>query len=287
MKSKTSHRTEPFVRPVSAAEDELTAQVINGLAVSKAALIRDFPPDPHRYIEFLRTLGTPLDNYGAGSGKAAYSLHPNINVVRCAPDAAGGARIQEQGGPLPPHSARAFSARRPRFIAMFMINPGWPGQPGSAGESVIVRWADAFRHLRETEPGTYARDYALLSETPITITAAHVADEWATTPLIYPLADAEDDADVGVRYSLALRDQLPAMPMEEGLRARYLAAVTRLTTAASDPAVRCAYPMRAGDIVILDNNRYGHGRLTFTQARPSESGVTEINPRELWSVVVA
>ena len=169
---------------------------------------------------------------------------------------------------------------------MLMINPGWPGQAGSAGESVIVRWADAFRQLREADPGSYARDYALLFETPITITAAHVVDEWATTPLIYPLADAEDDADVGVRFSLALWDQLPAMPMEEELRSRYRAAATRLTTAASDPAVRFTYRMRAGDIVILDNNRYGHGRLAFAQAGPGENGVPEVNPRELWSVVV-
>lgn len=287
MTSKSDYRTGPFGQVISATEEELTGQVINGLAVRKAALIRDFPPDSHRYVEFLRTLGTPLDNYDAGSGKAAYALHPNINVVRCAVGTAGGARVQEQGGPLPPHSARAFSAHRPRYIAMLMINPGWPGQPGSAGESVIVRWADAFRHLREADPDAYDKDYALLSETPITITAAHVVDEWATTPLIYPLADAEDNADVGVRYSLALWDKLPTMPMEEELRSRYRAAVTRLTTAASDPGVRFTYPMQAGDIVILDNNRYGHGRLTFTQARPGENGVTEVNPRELWSVVVA
>jgi hypothetical protein len=286
MTTKSDHRTGPFGQAISATEEDVTEQVINRLAVRKAALIRDFPPDPHRYVEFLRTLGTPLDNYGAGSGKAAYALHPNINVVRCAPGTASGARVQEQGGPLPPHSARAFSARRPRFIAMFMINSGWPEQPGSAGESVIVRWTDALRHLREADPGTYARDYALLFETPITITAAHVVDEWATTPLIYPLANAETAADVGVRYSLALWDQLATMPMEEELRSRYRAAVTRLTTAASDPAVRFTYPMQAGHIVILDNNRYGHGRLTFTQARPGENGVMEVNPRELWSVVV-
>jgi len=279
--------TGPLGQPLSGTAADLGSLASQTLAASNAALIRGFPPDPDQYIAFLRTLGQPLDNYGAGSRNTAYALHPSINVVRCTAGPASAARVQERGGPLPPHSARAFSAHRPRYIAMFMIDPGWPAPAGEAGESVIVRWTDALRHMLRASPRTYDEDYALLTQTPITITAQHVTDQWATTPLIYPLPDASNGDDVGARYSLALTDQLPVMPMDNQLRERYAAAADRFARAASDPSVRFTYPMRAGEIIILDNNRYGHGRLTFPRTRPGPGTTTEISPRELWSVVIA
>jgi hypothetical protein len=44
--------------------------------------------------------------------------------------------------------------------------------------------------------------------------------------------------------------------------------------------------LRAGQIILLDNNRFGHGRLPFSETRPIDNG-TEVNPRTLWSTVLA
>lgn len=277
----------PFGQPVTAATPGLAERVRETLGASHATLIQGFPPDPDEYISFLRELGMPLENYGAGSSSPAYALHPNINVVRCTPAIEGTARIQEQGGPLPPHSARAFAARRPSYIAMYMVNPGWPAPAGQAGESVVVRWSKALQHMAREDPHQYALDYRLLSRTPVTITAAHVTEEWATTPIVYPLPGACGDASIGVRYSLALLDQLSAQHMDDGLRDRYRAAIGRLAEAAAHADVQFTYRAQAGDILLLDNNRFAHGRLTFPQSRPGENGTTEINPRELWSVTVS
>ncbi|MCL2586367.1 MAG: TauD/TfdA family dioxygenase [Streptosporangiales bacterium] len=276
----------PFGQPVTAAAPGLAERAREALDAAHAVLVQDFPPDPGQYIAFLRELGTPLENYGAGSSSPAYTLHPNINVVRCTPAAAETARVQEQGGPLPPHSARAFAARRPRYIAMYMANPGWPAPAGQSGESIVVRWSRALQHMAREDPRRYARDYRLLSQTPVTITAAHVADEWATTPIIYPLPGTGSEASVGVRYSLALLGQLPAQHMDDALRDEYRAAVGRLAEAAASPDVQFTYQAKAGDILILDNNRFAHGRLAFPRSRPGQRGNTEVNPRELWSVTV-
>jgi hypothetical protein len=276
-----------FADPINAADTGgLVAGVTRRLADQKAALIEDFPTtDPDRYIDFLRHFGRPLDNYGAGSDSDAYTLHPNINVVRCAA-ARDGTRVQEQGGPLPAHSARAFSKNRPRYIAMLMVTAGWPAPPGTAGESTTVRWSDALRQMRDTSPATYDADYTLLIETPITITAQHVTDEWSDLPLLYPLHDAASDDDIGARYSLALGDQLPAMAMDRQLRDRYAAATTRFAQAANHPTARYTHPLRPGQIILLDNNRFGHGRLPFSESRPIDNG-TAVNPRTLWSTVLA
>jgi alpha-ketoglutarate-dependent taurine dioxygenase len=276
-----------FADPVSAADPAgLVESVTQRLADNKAVLIEDFPTtDPARYIEFLRHFGRPLDNYGAGSGNDAYALHPNINVVRCAA-AAGGRRVQEQGGPLPAHAARAFSKYRPRYIAMLMVTAGWPAPPGTAGESTIVRWSDALQHMRHASPATYDADHTLLAEIPITITAQYVTDEWSDLPLLYPLDDAASEDDIGARYSLALGDQLPTMAMDPQLSDRYAAAAARFAEAANHPAARYIHPLRLGQVILLDNNRFGHGRLPFPETRPADNG-TEVNPRTLWSTVLA
>jgi hypothetical protein len=276
-------RTWPLGQALTAQAPDLTGRTRQALDADHAALIYGFPPDPEGYIEFLETLGNPVSNYGSGTGNAAYSMHPSINVVRCATGLASGQRVQEQGGPLPPHTARAFSKTRPRYIAMLMANPGWSAPPGQVGESVIVRWSDVLRHMQQTSPDSYDEDYALLTGTPVTITATHVTDEWATTPLVFPLDDATGD---GARWSLALWDQLPGMPMEPGLRSRYTAAARRFAQAADTPAVRSTHPLQGGEILILDNNWFGHGRLAFPRTRPDSRGGTELSPRELWSVVL-
>lgn len=277
----------PFESPLTTQAPDLTGRTRQALATNHAALIQGFPADPEGYIDFLETLGNPVRNYGSAAGNAAYSLHPSINVVRCAAGPGSGHRVQEQGGSLPPHTARAFSKTRPRYIAMLMINPGWPAPSGQAGESVIVRWNDVLRHMQQTSPDSYDEDYALLTGTPVTITATYVTDEWATTPLVFPLDDATNGAEKGARWSLALWDQLPGMQMQPGLRDRYTAAARRFAQAADTPAVRSTYPLQAGEILILDNNRFGHGRLTFPRTRPDTRGANELSPRELWSVVVA
>lgn len=274
-----------FGEPITAAagRDGLVKQVMQRLAEHKAALVEGFPTaDPEQFIGFLRHFGRPLDNYGAGSDSAVYTLHPHINVVRCSGD---GTRVQEQGGPLPAHSARAFSKSRPKYIAMLMVTAGWSAKPGESGESTVVRWPDALRQMRESDPDTYAADYALLTQTPLKITAQHVVDEWSRLPLLYALDDAESDEDLGARYSLAILDQLPGMAMEAELRERYTAALARFAHAANHPAARYTHVLRPGQMIILDNNRFGHGRLPFPKTRIADGGVTD-NPRTLWSTVL-
>ncbi|WP_037599484.1 TauD/TfdA family dioxygenase [Streptacidiphilus rugosus] len=268
-------------REVRANPTDVLDQVTDRLALRHAALVKHFPvDDPHLYVDFLAHLGTPLDNYGARSDSPAYALHPQINVVRCQP---GGSRVQEQGGPLTAHSGRAFAKHRPAYTAMLMTKDGWPGAPGQAGESIAVRWSDAVARHRQLFPDTASDDLELLTGTPITITAQHVDSELSTLPLLYPLPDATGDDDLGARFSLVIRDQLPGMGLGEELTKGYLAALERFAQAANDPATRYVHQLQVGQMLIVDNNRFGHGRLTMPTTGP-EGEVT--NPRELWSAVI-
>jgi hypothetical protein len=44
-------------------------------------------------------------------------------------------------------------------------------------------------------------------------------------------------------------------------------------------------PLRRGDLLIVDNNRWGHGRCDFERARDAD-GRIEVNPREVWSLTL-
>jgi hypothetical protein len=114
--------------------------------------------------------------------------------------------------------------------------------------------------MRELGPDTYDTDYALLTETPIRINAQHVTDEWSDLPLLYPLDEATSAEDIGARYSLVLGDQLPGMAMDPELCDRYATAAARFAEAVNHPAARFVHPLRAGQVILLDNNRFGHGR---------------------------
>lgn len=279
-----------FGQPISMTEDAAScaAALTRHLERQRAALVTDFPPDPAQYIELLTALGRPLDNYAGEADNAAYALHRKINVVKCAPPAAGPTRVQERSGPLPAHSSRAFSNKRPRFIAMLMIDSGWQDLPsGSTGESTAVRWRDVIRWMRRNQPDTFPSDFQLLTQTPICIMADHVVDEWSQAPLLYPLYEGIEADDLGARLSLVLWDQLPKMSMSDELRARYIEAVSRFAAASNDPAIRHTYRLRSGQIAILDNNRFGHGRCAVVATRTGPDDTTDLNPRELWSVTVA
>jgi hypothetical protein len=274
--------------PADANLDELESRIRERLAVYRAALVTGFAPDPNRYIDLLRRFGDPLPNYGGTTPDLpAYSLHANINVVKLTDDE-DARRLQAQGGPLAVHSARAFSETRPNFIAMYMANPGWvDAEPGQRGESIVVRWRDVLAYMRRHAPATYAEDLAILSETPLAIVAQFVRDNWSILPLLYPPPDPDGPNDVAARLPPRFAEDWTGVSLPDQISPRYQELAAAFVATANDPEVLRRYQLAVGEFVLLDNNRYGHGRCNFVRTRPLADGNVAINPRELWSVVIA
>lgn len=269
--------------------DEILEATLTSIADHRLALLRGFPVDVDRYIGLLSHLGRLCPNYAAGSEKDAYTLHPAINVVRCgapAPDAAA-QRVQEKSGPLPMHAGRSFARRRAPFIAMFMTVDGWTDfEPGHNGESLIVRWGDALAAVRERHPERWAEDLRLLTSVPMAFPPSHLDEEPSELPFLYvpgtprrsPVLD-----DVAARLPQnPARLERAAEKLAEG--EPWLEAVRRFTAAANDPSVRRTYTLGAGDVVIIDNERYGHGRMDVVGSRPGPDGSARRNPRTIWTV---
>ena len=268
--------------------DAVTAAARASIAEHRLAYLRNFPVDVDRYIALLENLGELCPNYAAGAANDAYRLHPAINVVRCRPVEPGETqRVQEKSGPLPMHSGRSFARRRPLHLAMLMADPGWvDGAPGDNGESLIVRWGDVFAELRRRFPGHAGEDLRLLTATALSFPASHLDEEPSELPFTYvpgtprrtPVLD-----DIAARLPQDLsRLRRAAEGMKDG--ERWFAAVERFVAVANDPQVQCRYPMSAGDVVIIDNDRYGHGRCNVIPTRTSAGGDVTVNPRVIWSV---
>jgi hypothetical protein len=271
---------------------DLHAQALDklrGPASAKACYIRNFPTDSQLLTRFLSLFGDLLSNYDAKSAASDPSrvpIHPAINRVRYLEKPDGDKFAFEEGGPLRAHSARSWRHPRPPFFAMLMVDPGWQGgEFGTNGESIAVRWRDALRLMETSDPGALVDDLALLAETPLEFQANHVIEPTSTLPLLYPLADAADHLDVGARLKQDILQKLKAMRPTIPRFDAYRAALERFCEAANDQRAHATYQMLAGDLVILDNNRFGHGRRAVLSRR-DDNGRTHLNPREIWSVAI-
>lgn len=247
--------------------------------------ISNFPLQVDQFISFLSKFGEPLSNYAAGEKLPAYQLHPSINRVQYQDRATKDKRFHEMGGPLYAHSARSWSRVRPSYFAMLMINPGWTdNEPGQNGESIMVPWKDVLESLESDNALQFSRDFNLLKETPIQFYANHVQEEISDLPVLYLLPDTKGKLDLGARLKVDLIQKLreSGTPPSED----YLAALGRFRAAADLPSNRAVYQMQPGDLVLIDNNRFGHGRLSVIPTRQDSTGNLTLNSRELWSTSI-
>lgn len=260
----------------------------DSIARHRLAYLRGFPLEVETYISLLETLGDPCPNYAASSTKEAYRLHPVVNVVRCQPAPADGVqRVQEKSGALVMHTGRSFARRRPRHLAMLMADPGWTDfEPGRNGESLIVRWGDVLLAMRERFPAQWIEDLRVLTSYAIGFPASHLDEACSELPLLYvpgTPGPAGPAFDVAARLPQDLgRLRSAAERIKDG--DRWFEAVERFAATANDPAVQHRYEMRAGDVVIIDNDRYGHGRCEVVATRPGDDGAQVVNARTIWSV---
>jgi hypothetical protein len=157
---------------------------------------------------------------------------------------------------------------------MLMVNAGWQSRPsGQNGESVLTPWRLAFADMRVSFGKTFDKLRDILLD------QIEFPDA-CLRPVAYELVGATSPDDLGVRLKSNqleyLRDRAPGDPTT--------VAVAALAAAAARTALRVQ--LRSGDLVLLDNNRWGHGRESVVGHERGQSGQLLLNPRELWSATV-
>lgn len=267
----------------SACVPALVEPVRRHLSEDNACLVRGFPAVPEIYLGLLQYIGRPLPNYGQGKDLAAYALHPLINRVRYEERASEDKYLHEKGDPLLPHSARSWRDPRPRYFAMLMTDPGWIDE-GNEGTSLFVRWSEALHRARLTDPTRLARILDVIRNTRVKFTADHVRERTSSWPIVYALPDSRFALDLGCRIRGRYEDTARVVDVLDTCvsHSRYLDALREFFRAVQSQEVTRKHRARAGDLMIIDNNRIGHGRTAVPTVRGT--GVRrKFNPRELWS----
>ncbi|MFI5528237.1 TauD/TfdA family dioxygenase [Kitasatospora sp. NPDC051853] len=266
---------------------ELIAAAHERLKRNHIVLVGNFPVDSDRFVGFLGGFGPLMNGYAAHSD-AHDDLHPQLNQVRYRRRQEGVKHsVHYVDGPLSPHSARAWADPRPSYFTMLMVDPGWQDLPdGQRGESVVMSWRHLFRALAERDGEVFEEHFARLTSTPVTFHANNVKEPVSSLPLLYPLADAEDRYDVGVRMKQDMREKVLELKDEIEDFDDYQRSLHYLLDACAEEGLQACFPMRAGDVLLMDNDRYGHGRRSTVGERTVD-GEAALNGRELWSTTLA
>jgi hypothetical protein len=249
-----------------AGEVDLAREV----AVSGVLRITCTPPDTATVVRTLSALGTPLEYYGDDAG--THPDHPAIWRVRYEHDASLRGETHALAGPLPVHSSQSLLDDRPPYFVMLMVNAGWrDNEPGFNGESLLAPWAEAIELLAGTVD-SWANVRA-------TLTSPVLYPDGQSRLLAYDLVDPASEFDLGVRFKSGMVEHIKKVLGETSSMAE---AVVALDAAAQQVARRV--PLDAGDLIVVDNNRWAHGRLSVVGSRDAGKVV---NPRELWSLTLA
>lgn len=261
---------DPDGRPL----DDLLEAVHAQLATRHMAHLIRFPTTTQAFVGFASEFGEPLTYYGT-NGVGAHSQHPAIHQVQYDADAAARGELHALDGPLDIHSAQSLRTPRPSFFLMLMVNAGWQeDSTGCNGESVLIPWQSAWEAIKESDSDRYRlMREALLQPIPY--------PDGVERSLVYRLPGATSDTDLGVRFKYDLLPHLVrTLGRDDPLvrRVEYFADVAR--------ACALVKQLHTGDLVLLDNHRWGHGRRSVRGQRNVGDGV-EVNPRELWSLTLA
>jgi hypothetical protein len=244
--------------------------------VHRIVRISNFEPEVSAFVEFVENWGSPL-RYYAANVVGAHPDHAAIHHVRYQAAAAARGELHALDGPLGLHSAQTMRDPRPACFAMMMIDPGWlDGAPGQNGESIFVEWRRALRELVRR----FGRDGESMLED---LRSPILFPDGTERSVLYDLPDSQGPFDQGVRLKYDLVRTLRTGSGRDRETARALEALYEV---AHDPAVVRQVQLSAGDLVIVDNDRWGHGRRSV-RGRRSTADVGSVNPRELWSVTLA
>lgn len=219
--------------------DEVQASWLKGLVTDGLAFLSDVPTKPQAILEAMPLFGQVAQtNYGL------------LFDVRAVPQPENLA-YSDLGLGL--HTDNPYREPVPGFQALHVLVASPDG-----GESLFADGFAVAEHLRQEDPAAFE----ILARTPVPFAyrSRNAALE-AERPLIQLSCRGEV---VAVHYN---NRSIQPLPFAAEAAERYYQAYRRLATLLREPRFMLRLMMRAGDLVVFDNQRVLHGRTGFTSAR--------------------
>ena len=223
------------------ARDEVGAQAswLGRLVADGLAFLADVPAEPGILLETMRLVGQVAEtNYGL------------LFDVRAVPDPENLA-YSDLGLGL--HTDNPYREPVPGFQALHVLVASPDG-----GESLFADGFALAEQLRQDDPDTFE----ILTRTPVPF-AYHSRNAAlrAERPLIQLSCRGEV---VAVHYN---NRSIQPLPFAAEAAERYYRAYRRFALMLREPRFMLRFMMRAGDLVVFDNQRILHGRTGFASAR--------------------
>jgi alpha-ketoglutarate-dependent taurine dioxygenase len=227
--------------PLPAARDDIGLQAIwlGRLVTDGLAFLADVPTEPGTLLETMRLVGQVAEtNYGL------------LFDVRAVPEPENLA-YSDRGLGL--HTDNPYREPVPGFQALHVLVAAPDG-----GESLLADGFALAEHLRREDPAAFE----VLARTPVPFAyRSRNAALSAERPLIQLSCGGEV---VAVHYN---NRSIQPLPFAAAAAERYYRAYRRFATLLREPRFMLRFMMRAGDLVVFDNQRILHGRTGFASAR--------------------
>jgi gamma-butyrobetaine dioxygenase len=227
--------------PGAAVRDDLGLQAIwlGRLVSDGLAFLAAVPTESGAILETMRLVAQVAEtNYGL------------LFDVRAVPDPENLA-YSDRGLGL--HTDNPYREPVPGFQALHVLVAAPDG-----GESLLADGFALAEHLRQEDAGVFE----VLARTPVPFAyRSRNAALYAERPLIQLSGGGEV---VAVHYN---NRSIQPLPLAAEAAERYYRAYRRFATLLREPRFMLRYLMRAGDLVVFDNQRILHGRTGFASAR--------------------
>lgn len=227
--------------PLAAARDDIGVQAIwlGRLVTDGLAFLADVPTEPGTLLETI-----PL------AGQVAETNYGLLFDVRAVPEPENLA-YSDRGLGL--HTDNPYREPVPGFQALHVLVAAPDG-----GESLFADGFALAEYLRQEDPAAFE----VLARTPVPFAyRSRNAALKAERPLIQLSCRGEV---VAVHYN---NRSIQPLPFAAEAAEQYYRAYRRFATLLREPRFMLRFMMRAGDLVVFDNQRILHGRTGFASGR--------------------
>lgn len=233
-------------------------------------IIEGVPRDTKLLLEFMTNFGTPMRKINA----VDTSIMSYIGDIRVRLDILDGERMPTQSfGKVDLHTARSYAKHRPRIFAMFKHDEGFSN---AEGESLFLSWDDFIYNYKKSYGKQGIKDINVISNTNVRAILDSYSEYYTEDKIGYePLIKKDAKGGYFVRYWVKMKKSIQEAYRENKfpIDILFVEVINRFDDAINHYHSIYKIPLRQGELVIMDNRKFAHGRLPFRGYKETKFGL--------------
>jgi TfdA family taurine catabolism dioxygenase TauD len=221
------------------------AQTASAVRGEQAVVLRGLPTESTAMVVAVASAAVPVVR--------AHPAGPLVDDLKPKPDPDELTRFADRRDGLTPHTDSSAMPNPPAVLALAFVHNT---DPDGGGESTLA-------HIDDVAAALDGTDIELLRA--LRYPVLDPPTDTNRTPTLISILDRRADGRLTARYWDVILDAGIASPLApEVPSAPHLGALRQFTAAVCDPAVQTRVRLDSGDMLILDNTRFLHGRTPIS-----------------------